>query len=143
MKSDLDTQIEQVEQRLVAREAWVAFQAEALAQRAQTTLTPPPWLLPAAGSALLLWLGWRLLRRDPPPPVQAARAFTPAASRHPSTEALRPETGLANLPWAGMVALAWPLVPERWHRRISPAVATAAVSTALAIIRRLGRKRPV
>jgi hypothetical protein len=131
--ADLDTQIEQIEQRLVAREAWLRATAESLAQRAQRAVTPPPWVLPAVGAGVVLWLGWRWwLRRGP---ARQASVHAPAnvEGRHVDS--------LADLPWAGLTALGWPLVPEPWRGRVSPAAAAAAVSTVLAIGRRLFHRR--
>lgn len=130
---DLDTQIEQLEQRLVAREAWLRSTAESLAQRAQLAVTPRPWVLPAVGVGVVLWLGWRWWhRRDS---VRQVSVGVPAnvAGRHVD--------GLAGLPWAGLTALGWPLVPVAWRGRLSPAAAAAVVSTVLSIGRRLLHRR--
>ncbi len=130
---DLDTQIEQIEQRLVAREAWVRSTAQSLGQRAQHAVTSRSWWLPILGGAAVLWLGWRWWhRRSPAPPASAALPVS--ASVH------RP-AGLAALPWAGLVALGWPLLPSAWRGRLSPAAATAAVSTGLLIVRWLAGRR--
>ena len=131
---DLDQQIDQLEQQLVAREAWIRSAASALTQRAQVAATPQPWLLPVLGAGVALWLGWRWRHRaGPARPV--ARAL-PAAP-----EAPQPAGGLVDLPWAGLTALAWPLAPQAWRGRISPAAAAAGVSTLLSVARRLLRRR--
>ena len=130
---DLDARIEQLEQRLIAREAWVRSTARSLGQRAQHAVTPTPWLLPLVGGAAVLWLGWRWWRRRTPAP-QAVAALPVDAPLH------RPD-GFAALPWAGLVALAWPLLPIAWRSRFSPPAVTAAVSTGLLIVRRLVGRR--
>jgi apolipoprotein D and lipocalin family protein len=131
---DLDTRIEQVEQRLVAREAWLRSTAESLGQRTRIALTPSPWVLPAVGAGVVLWLGWRWwYRREPVPRVSV---------NVPATVAGRHDDALADLPWAGLAAMGWPLMPAAWRGRVSPAAAAAVVSTVLSIGRRLfGRRR--
>jgi len=130
---DLDTQIEQLEQRLVAREAWVRSTAESLAQRAQLAVTPRPWVLPVVGVGVVLWLGWRWGHRREPTRQVSVGVPANVAGRHVE--------GLADLPWAGLTALGWPLVPVPWRDRLSPAAAAAVVSTVLSIGRRLLRRR--
>jgi apolipoprotein D and lipocalin family protein len=130
---DLDTQIGQLEQRLVAREAWVRSTALSLGRRAQHAVSPKSWLLPTVGGVAVLWLGWRWwLHRTPVPPVRAALPVI-AAAQGPDE--------LAAVPWAGLVALGWPLLPAEWRARVSPAAATAAVSTGLLVLRRLVGRR--
>lgn len=130
---DLDTRIEQLEQRLVAREAWLRSTAESLAQRAQRAATPRPWVLPVVGVGVVLWLGWRgRHRREPTRQVNVGV---------PANVAERHVEGLADLPWAGLAALGWPLAPAPWRERLSPAAAAAVVSTALSIGRLLLRRR--
>lgn len=131
--ADLDTQIEQLERRLVAREAWLQSAAESLAHRAQLAVTPKPWVLPVAGVGVVLWLGWRLWHR----PVPARQVIVHA----PAKPAERPIDGIADLPWAGLTALGWPLAPVAWQERLSPAAAATVVSTVLSIGRRLLRRR--
>nr|MDH4390709.1 hypothetical protein [Aquabacterium sp.] len=115
---DLDAQIDLVEQRLVAREAWVRATTAALTHRAQVATTPAPWLLPVAGAVAVLWLGWRWWRR--PGPAQARPAARPDL---PTPSAGRQVDSLADLPWAALTALAWPLAPAAWWQRVSPAAA--------------------
>jgi len=130
---DLDTQIEQLEQRLVAREAWLRSTAESLAQRAHLAVTPRPWVLPVVGVGVVLWLGWRWRHRQEPTRQVSDSVPAKVARRHVA--------GLADLPGAGRTALGWPLVPVPWRERLSPAAAAAVVSTALSIGRRLLRRR--
>lgn len=132
---DLDQQIDRLERQLVAREAWIRDAASALTQRAQVAATPQPWLLPVLGAGVVLWLGWRWWHRaEPARPVVQALPAAPEA-QHPVSG------GLVDLPWAGLTALAWPLVPLAWRTRISPAAAAAGVSTLLSVARRLLRRR--
>ena len=130
---DLDTQIEQLEQRLVAREAWLRSTAESLLQRTQQAVTPKPWVLPVVGVGMLLWLGWRWSHRREPARQVSVSLPVNVAERHVD--------GLTDLPWAGLTALGWPLVPLAWRARISPAAAAAVVSTVMSIGRRLLRRR--
>lgn len=134
---DLDTQIERVEQRLVAREAWLRVTSESLGHRARVAFTPRDWMLPAAGLGVVAWLGWRLWHRRAPPQLDVVEVVpTVVAVRHPVE--VRSE-----LPWAGLLALGWPLLPSAWRRHLSPAAAATVVSAALSIGRRLfgGRVR--
>ena len=130
---DLDAQIEQVEQRLMAREAWIRSTAESLGHRAQVAVTPKPWLLPAVGAGVVLWLGWRWWHRREPARETRFEVPTIAQARH--------SDGLVDLPWAGLTSLAWPMVPEAWRGRLSPAAAATVVSTVLSVARRLFRRR--
>jgi len=131
---DLDTQIELVEQRLVAREAWLRSTAESLTQRAQHAATPKPWVLPVVGAAVVLWLGWRWWHRKRP--ALQGPAFVPA-----TVEDRLQVGGLVDLPWAGLTSLGWPLLPASWRGRLSPAAGAAIVSTIMSIGRRLLRRR--
>ena len=93
---DLDAQIEQIEQRLIARETWLRSTAEALAQRAQSAVTPRPWVLPVVGSVVVLWLGWRLWhRRDRCPQRQVSVEIS-------ENGAGRQDDMFADLPWGGL-----------------------------------------
>ena len=132
--ADLDTQIEQLERRLIDREAWLQSTAESLVDRAKLAVTPKPWVLPMVGVGVVLWLGWRLWRRrDPERHVVRVNIPATVAEHH--------REGLVDLPWAGLTALGWPLVPVSWRERLSPAGAAAIVSSVLSIGRRLLRRR--
>ena len=130
---DPDAQIKQVEQRLVAREAWVRYTAESLVQRAQQAVTPKSWVLPVLGGAAVLWLGWRWWHRHTRAAPASAALPVDAPSHHPDA--------LAVMPLAGLVALGWPLLPATWRARFTPAAAKAAVSYGLLILRRLVGRR--
>lgn len=131
--ADLDTQIEQLEQRLVAREVWLRSTAESLARRTKLAVTPKPWVLPVVGAGVVLWLGWRWWhRRDSARPVSVDPAALATGRRM---------DGLAGLPWAGLTSLGWPLVPVAWRGRLSPAAAAAVISTVVSVARRLLRRR--
>lgn len=130
---NLDTQIEQLEQRLVAREAWLRSTVQSLSQRAQQAVAPRAWVLPMLCGGAALWLGWRWWHhRTPALPVSAAMPVSAAVHRGDV---------LADLPWAGLIAMGWPLLPMTWRGRFSPATATAVVSTGLSIVRRLLGRR--
>ncbi len=137
-KLDLDAQIEVLQQRLIAREAWLKTTVESLGQRAQSAITPKPWVLPVAGAGLVLWLGWRWWRHKEPVrqgPVEVHANNTHAhADKHPVEK-------LADLPWVGLTALGWPLAPAAWRERLSPAGAVTVVSTAVSIGRLLFQRR--
>jgi hypothetical protein len=133
--ADLDTQIEQIEQRLVAREAWVRSTASSLAQQARHAITPKPWVLPVVSVGAVLWMGWLWRHRR-----AAGRTSRPAV---PAPAAARPGEVPAELPWAGLAALGWPLLPVTWRGRLSPAAAAAGVSAVLSILRRLRLRRRV
>lgn len=130
---DLDAQIAHLEQRLVAREAWVLSTAQSLGQRAQQAVTVTSWVLPTLGGAAVLWLGWRWWCRRTTAPLVSAPS--------PVHGSVHRSSGLAAVPWTGLVALGWPLLPTVWRERFSPAAATAAVSTVLVIVRRLVGRR--
>lgn len=135
VRPDLDAQIEQLEQRLIAREAWLRSTTGSLAQRAQRAVTPRPWILPVVGSGLVLWMGWRLWHRrdrDPEPQVSVEVSANVAG---------RQDHVLTDLPWPGLTALVWPHTPLAWREHLSPAAAAAVVSTLLLIGRRLMRRR--
>lgn len=131
--ADLDTQIEQLEQRLVAREAWLRATAESLAHRTKLAVTPKPWVLPAVGAGVVLWLGWRWWHRQHPARQAVHRAAPPVREPHVD--------GPVSLPWAAMTAFAWPMVPVAWRARVSPAAATAIASTVVSVASRLLRRR--
>lgn len=130
---DLDTQIEQLEHRLVAREAWLRSAVQSLSQRAQLAVAPRPWLLPMLCGGAALWLGWRWLRHR--------RPASPANATMPVSAVVRRGDVVANLPWAGLLALGWPLLPLAWRKRLSPSTATAVVSAGFSIVRRLRGRR--
>ncbi len=131
---DLDIRIEEIEQRLMAREAWLRVTAESLAERTKQAVAPRPWVLPAVGAGVVLWLGWRWWHRREPARQVAHRALPPV-TQPPAVE------GLVSLPWAAMTSFAWPMVPIAWRGRVSPAAAAAIVSTVVSVARSLLRRR--
>ena len=130
---DLETQIERLEQRLVARESWVRSSAQSLGERAKQGVTPSSWVLPVLGVGAVLWLGWRRWHRHNP--------ALPVGSTLPVNVAAHRVDRLADLPWAGLLELGWPLLPTAWRGRFSPAAATAATSALVSIARRLFGRR--
>lgn len=126
---DLDTQIDLVEQRLMAREQRLLGQAQDLRQRA-SRLLPTRALLVKAGGVVLAGAGlaWRLRRGG---------RHSPGRS-HPA--APLPAAGAA--PWLlGLLPMAWPLLPVRWRGRISPATAATLLGVAAPLVERLLARR--
>jgi len=82
---------------------------------------------------VVIWLGWRWSHR--PDPARLVSVEVPANVAGHDVD------GLADLPWAGLTAVGWPLVPEAWRGNLSPAAAATVVSTVLSIGRRLLRRR--
>jgi apolipoprotein D and lipocalin family protein len=120
--AELDHQIVEVEQRLIAREERLRRGLAALSGRVRRAAEPTRVLLPLGGAALgalLLWL-WRGRRGG----ARGTGAMQSAASgQHRGSS--------AEAPWISLIALAWPLVPARWRRRISPATASTLVAIGL------------
>lgn len=121
---DIEARILHVEQRLVAREARLRQGGQDLAGRLRRTLQPSKLLLPA-GSVVLGIAALLSLRRrpaSPPAPVPAA--------------------AWVDIPWLRLLGLAWPLLPPRWRRRVSPATASSVVTLGLPLVEGLlGRRR--
>lgn len=121
--AELDEQILAVEQRLIAREERLRRGMAALTGRVRRATEPTRVLLPV-GAALLGALFWRLWRGRG---ASAARGTGPlqsaASGQHRGSS--------AEAPWISLIALAWPLVPARWRRRISPATASTLVAIGL------------
>lgn len=128
---DIDARILRVEQRLIAREEALRRRLGNLGTQLQHRLQPRRLLWPAAGVAavLLSLLAWR---RRP-----AAAHVRPAVSAGPGAH-----HGSHPLPWAYLLTLAWPLVPERWRVRVSPAVATSLVTLGLPLLEHVLSSHP-
>lgn len=112
---DLESLIERVEQRLVAREDRLRRGAADLAQDLRRSLRLQRLLLPAC--AVVLGMAALLsLRRTP----AVAGAAAPPGRR----------------PWAQWLALALPLLPARWRDRLGPATTTHLLSLGLPLLAR-------
>jgi len=129
--ADLDTQIAQAEQRLIAREQRLRIRGAALGQRAQRAVAPSRWLGPLLGGAAVLWTIGRLLGRRRTP-VAVKGASLPSPSAH----------SVGDAPWKALPALAWLLLPLMWRTRMTQATAGRLISTGLPLAQRLlGRRR--
>ncbi|MCE4536305.1 lipocalin family protein [Pelomonas sp. P7] len=128
-EGDLDTRILRVEQRLIAREERLRREVSGLARQARRQLRPTRLLAPAGG-VVLAALALRSLWRRPEPATVAASAPGSGGSR------------LHDIPWVRLLGLGWPLLPERWRQRISPATASSLVTLGLPLVERLlGQRR--
>ena len=129
---DLDTRISLAEQRLIAREQRLRGQVQGLGQRLQQAAAPRALLLKAGGVALagaaLVWTLRRGGSRHGHPPARRNHP-APAMSGGP------PQWLLSLLP------MAWPMLPERWRSRISPATAATVLGVAAPLIDRLLARR--
>lgn len=133
---NLDARIALVEQRLVARDLSVQLGVAEFKERA-TAAVQPAALFDRAGKALglggglalvgtgLLWF-WRSRR---PSLAMGGGAAGRAAERSGSV------SGLASL--AGLVGLAWPLMPGKVRDSVSPGVARMAISIGLPLVAKL------
>ncbi|PTT86398.1 hypothetical protein DBR42_13700 [Pelomonas sp. HMWF004] len=119
---DIDARILLVEQRLIAREEALRRRLGSLGTQLQQRLQPRRLLWPAAGMAAVL-LGLLAWRRRP-----AERVRPAVGSRRRARHGSHPR------PWVQLLTLAWPLVPERWRARVSPAVATSFVALGLPLL---------
>lgn len=117
---DIDARILDVEHRLMAREARLHAGVEGLTGQLRHRLQPRKLLLPVGG-ALLAVAALLALRRRP-----HAEPATP-----------RPTGALRNIPWLRLLGLAWPLLPERWRGRVSPAAASSFVTLGLPLVETL------
>lgn len=119
---DLDQQILVVEQRLIAREERLRRGMASLSSRVRRATEPSRFLWPVGAAlfgalALRLWRGRGATARGTGA-VQAA-----ASGQHRGSN--------AEAPWISLIALAWPFVPARWRKRISPATASTLVAIGL------------
>ena len=124
--ADLDTQILHIEQRLILREENMRRSARHLTARVQHALRPARMLWPLAGTAAAaaagfgLYMLWR--RRKEPAPTATG----------PSAPQLAAES--SALSWVRLIPLAWPLLPQGWRARVSPATASAVMSLGLPLL---------
>ena len=125
---DLDTRISLAEQRLVAREQRLRGQVQGLGQRLQQAAAPRALLLKAGGVALAgAALVWTLRRGG------SRNGHAPARRNHPA-----PAMSGGPPQWLlSLLPMAWPMLPERWRSRISPATAATVLGVAAPLIDRL------
>lgn len=133
---DLDSRIRQTEQRLVLREENLRRRLSLFSSRAKEAAQPKRLLVPALGVGLAgaaLWWLWR--GKSPAPRLSAAGDEQAAApTRH------------GELPWVRMVAFVWPLLPDHWRSKVSPATVSTVVALGLPLAERLlggGTKAPL
>lgn len=121
---DLDARILLVEQRLIAREQKLCRGVASLNGQLHRALSPKRLLLPAGGALLGVAALLSLWRRPSRLPAAAAGSARPS--------------GLpVEIPWVRMLGLAWPMLPERWRNRVSPATASSLVTLGLPLVERL------
>lgn len=123
----LDLRIARAEQELIDREQRVAQRARALGERLGELTRPRNWLGAGAGLAVIAAVGGWLLRRWLPPVHRPAPVANAAAG--------------AAAPWLGLIAVAWPFLPGRWRKHMSPATATALAGVALPLVQALLKPR--
>lgn len=129
---DLDARILLVEQRLIAREAQLRHRVTGLSAQIGDKLQPKRLLPPAVGVLVGVMALLSLRRRPAAPPAGAAPLAAGAAA-------------FSKLPLVHLLALAWPMVPDRWRARVSPAAATSFVTLGLPLLEHLlaGRRPAV
>ena len=136
---DLDTRIQRIEQQLVAREDRLRRGVDELRERATRSLQPwrraAPYVGAGLGVALVLALAWRWR-------THGAAGFLPQPSHHaPPHRFIGAAAPPSRIPWIQLVTLGWPLLPQRWRARVSPATAATLAGLVLPLIERLRRQR--
>ncbi|MEO5770805.1 MAG: hypothetical protein ABIQ29_01925, partial [Burkholderiaceae bacterium] len=135
---DLDSRIRQTEQRLVLREENLRRRLALLSARVKDTAQPKRLLVPALGVGLAGAALWWLWRGKSPAPRLAAATSGGGQAQAPARS--------GELPWVRMVAFVWPLLPEHWRSKVSPATASTVVALGLPLAERLlggGTKPPL
>lgn len=125
--AELDARIADAERRLMDREARVQRGFALLGLRTRDMLRPSRLAVPVVGgiaavAALVWWLR------------PTARPLAPAAGG--PLPAVQP-----RLPWVRAVGLMWPLLPDRWRHRVSPATASAVAAIGLPLLERTLARR--
>jgi len=137
MSDSLEQRIEQVEQRLLARQQQLQHRWLALGQRVHQATEPRRLVVPAIGVVLSLLVGGWLLRRLgarraqhlPAPPAAGVagagggwRLFDPRA-------------------WMRGAVWLWPLLPLAWRARAGPGAASLFVALGLPWVEDLFKRR--
>ncbi|MBZ8138648.1 lipocalin [Rubrivivax gelatinosus] len=132
-EDDLDARIAAATRTLVEREQRVAAGFATLGRRTRRAVAPARLAATGAGVLLAGAALWWLLRRGaaPAPTVQNETG----RSAPPSSPSPLP-------PMAGLLGLAWPLLPARWRSRLNPGLVALAVDLGWPLVRRL-LQRPV
>ncbi len=137
---DLDTRIRQTEQRLVLREENLRRRLSLFGSRVKESAQPKRLLVPALGVGLAGAALWWLSRGKSPAP---RRAFSGSGSSDGQAQA---PARHGELPWVRMVAFIWPLLPQHWRSKVSPATASTVVALGLPLAERVlggGTKPPL
>lgn len=133
---DLDAEIARVEQRLIARELRLRAGATQLSTQVRRQCRPRRLLVQAAsavlGSAAVLALLRGRRHAGAEPTSAPGRGFAPESA---------PAGAAAAFAWAPWVGLAWPLLPARWRRRVSPSMATSVLTLGVPLLLRLLGRR--
>lgn len=123
----LELRICAAEQRLVAREQALMQRWERLRGDVGQGVAGPGRLLGGVGGLAGLFGLWRLLfgRR----PAAPAGVHGPAQPAHAALLSL-------------IVPVVWPLLPARWRRHVSPALATTLLGVALPLVAKVLKREP-
>jgi apolipoprotein D and lipocalin family protein len=149
-QADLDTRILAAERAVIERDERVQWRAQQLMERGQRFATRTRdnigriagiGAAVVAGVVLLVWVvpGWR--ERGLARPMRAL-AHAPAALRRHRQGGAEPgqrRRSHRELPWARLLALAWPLMPLGLRSRTSPRFAALLMSLGLPLIARTTR----
>lgn len=152
MAMDLEQRIQAVELRLIDREEGIRRQLGAGWRSLRRQFSPRRLRSPAlmaGGAALLLGL-WRLQRGRRHPVRGVPRGLAPRASGGSGAWAAGTAAAAGAAPlgagggagWIRLLGLAWPLLPAHLRARVSPAMASAAVSLGLPLAEWLVRRPP-
>jgi lipocalin len=130
-EADLDLGIQLVELRLVAREQRVRRAIDDIGLQLRQSLKPRRLAISLGGTTLavsaLAWLLWRWRHR----------LGMPAGSATPPAGTAAAAGASDGIPWVRLVALGWPMLPEAWRARISPATASLLAGLGLPLVERL------
>ena len=123
---DLDSRIRQTEQRLVLREENLRRRLSLFGSRVKETAQPKRLLVPALGVGVAVAALWWLARGKSAAP---RRATSHGEAQAPARR--------GELPWVRMVAFVWPLLPEHWRSKVSPATASTVVALGLPLAEKI------
>lgn len=133
---DLDTRIQLVEQRLIAREENLRRGVAALGQRVRDAMQLRQLALPVIGAAVAAYGVWRLWR-DRHRAHLAHLAARGSARRVPGARASGATSAPPTLPWLRTAALVWPALPLAWRARVNRAIVNLVMVVGLPLTERL------